>query len=320
MANNDRMRRGATRPWRRLLFLLILVPSGGGPLPGPEAFGQDLPFAMDDFFRNWMRMTPDQREQLRNVDVPWQIERDQGRATFEAYRRQLEQRGVRLSDDSPDARYLQELVARVRPLMRNSRRYRRIEVYVADAAEVDARSIPGGYLVFHRGLLDFAESEAALVGIVGHELSHLDRKHQLKPVQQWILANDRLGRADRMRPADFVSLGMGMMHSFHPFHPEEEEEADLDGVEWMHRLGYDARELARLFQRLAERGRGNGPANLPPFLRTHPLFPDRAAMVLRHYRLMQKQLPRAELVAGREALAARAPAALPGQRPGRGRR
>ena len=70
--------------------------------------------------------------------------------------------------------------------MNHARRYRQVQVYVADSSEVDAQSIPGGCLVFHRGLLDVAESEAARVGIIGHELSHLDRRHQLKPIQQMI--------------------------------------------------------------------------------------------------------------------------------------
>ena len=43
-----------------------------------------------------------------------------------------------------------------------SSRRRSAFAHVADGPDVDARSIPGGYLVFHRGLLDFAESEAAL--------------------------------------------------------------------------------------------------------------------------------------------------------------
>ena len=263
-------------------------------------------------------MSPQQRAELRKVDVPWPIERDQGRQTFETYRRHLQHSGITVSDDSPDAQYLKQLVARAHPLMENSRRYRRIEVYVADGPDVDARSIPGGYLVFHRGLLEFAGSEAALVGIIGHELSHLDRKHQLKPVQQWIRTSNQLSRPNRINPSDFLVLGQNMLHSFHPFHPEEEEEADLDGAAWMHRLGYDGRELARLFQRLGERAGRGGPTGMPAFLRTHPLFPDRAARTLDHYQRMQRQLPRNDLVIGTESLAKREPAELPG--PMRGRR
>jgi hypothetical protein len=289
--------------WGLVVGICLLLPA---PLQA-----QNRQFSMDEFFGNWMRMSPQERAELRKVDVPWQVERDQGRQTFESYRQYLWQNGVGLSDSSPDARYVQQLVARVHPLMTNARRYRQLEVYVADSDEVDARSIPGGYLIFHRGLLEFAESEAALVGIIGHELAHLDRKHQLKPFQQWIRARSQFSRPNQLNISDFFSLGRNMMNSFHPFHPEEEEEADLDGVTWMHRLGYDARELGRLFQQLAERPKGDAAAVMPAFLRTHPLFPDRAAMSWRQAQQLQRGSRRANWVIGREALAERVPAELP---------
>ncbi len=274
---------------------------------------------LDDFFQNFMKMTPRQRAELQKVEVPWKIEEDQGRQTFESYRRSLRQSDITLSDQSEDARYVQQLVDRIHPHMKHARRYRKLHVYVADSPEVDARSIPGGYLIFYRGLLEFAESEAALVGIIGHELSHLDRGHQLKPIRQMIQAQNRLSRADRLNLGDFFSLGQGMMNSFHPFHPEEEEEADQDGLQWMHQVGYDGQELARLFQRLGERPRPDAPAAMPNFLRTHPLFPDRAAMTLRHFQQLQRAAPRDDLVIGKEALAERSPAELP-ERRRRGRR
>jgi predicted Zn-dependent protease len=275
------------------------------------AWSQNPKTPFDNFFENFMRMTPRQRAELQEIEVPWKVEQDQGRQTFESYRRYLQNSGITLSDSNPDARYVQTLAARVHPHMKHARRYRQLNVYIAESGEVDARSIPGGYLIFHRGLLEFAESEAALVGIIGHELSHLDRGHQMKPIRQMIRAQNQLARADRLNPGDFISLGQNMMNSFHPFHPEEEEEADQDGIEWMHRIGYDARELARLFRHLGERPRRGAAAGMPAFLRTHPLFPDRAATTLRYFQRLQRTSPREDLVVGREALTKRIPATMP---------
>jgi predicted Zn-dependent protease len=299
-------------------LLILLVFMSWMAMPA-TAWCQNGRTPLDDFFQNFMRMTPQQRAELQKVEVPWKVEEDQGRQTFESYRRYLRQSDITLSDQSEDARYVQQLVARIHPHMKHARRYRQLHVYIADSPEVDARSIPGGYLIFYRGLLEFAESEAALVGIIGHELSHLDRGHQLKPIRQMLQAQRRLSRADRLNLGDFFSLGQGMMNSFHPFHPEEEEEADQDGLQWMHQVGYDGRELARLFQRLAERPRPGAAAAMPAFLRTHPLYPDRAAATLRHLQHLQRVAPRDDLVIGKEALAERSPAEMPDRRR-RGRR
>ena len=95
---------------------------------------------------------------------------------------------VRVVSRGKDVNYLHDLVEAIRPHMRNARRYHSINIYLADSPRCDARSFAVGTLVFYRGLLDQADSEAALVGIVGHELSHLDRGHLLLPLRRIKLA------------------------------------------------------------------------------------------------------------------------------------
>jgi predicted Zn-dependent protease len=223
-----------------------------------------------------------------------------------------ETHSIALSGATAMSEYLLELANRVKPLLTNSQRYPTLRVYVVDSREVDARSIPGGILIFYRGLLEYAENEAALIGIVGHELSHLDRKHQLKPLQQQQLARQKLqqkGDQGMFDPQDFFEIGKASFNSFHPFHPDEEAEADLDAVGWMYQLGYQPTELGKLFQRLAA---GNRPGTnaMPSFLRTHPTFPERSVKVTRETARLQKLEPKTELIVGREELKRRIPAKL----------
>lgn len=286
------------------LVLLCLLPAASveAQLPIPEA--------VNGFLEDLFRLTPQQREELRKVEVPWNLEQEFGRQILLGYQQQLRRQGLRYSDRDREARYLQQLVQRMQPRMAHAARYRRIQVSVVDSPEIDARSIPGGYLVFSRGLLEFADSEAALIGIVGHELSHLDRRHQLKPLQHWIRTRDQLARPRDTGFPPFFGLTESMLKSWHPFHPDEEAEADRDAVDWMYHEGYDPRELARLFERLAERQAGAA-LPLPDFLRTHPLFPRRAAAVVEQYDTLQRDKPRAELIVGREALLQRSPVPRP---------
>ena len=64
----------------------------------------------------------------------------------------------------------------------------RFEVFWADSKETDARAFPGGSIVVMRGLVEFAQSEAALVGVLAHELSHIDHGHQLRQARAMKLA------------------------------------------------------------------------------------------------------------------------------------
>jgi predicted Zn-dependent protease len=184
---------------------------------------------------------------------------------------------------------------------------------IVESPDIDARSVPGGRLLFFRGLLDFVTSEAALVGILGHELAHLDHGHQLKPLQHQQLAQQKLQQFGTGNPPhfsdmfDFAKMSAG---SFHPIHPEEEKQADADATLWLYKLGYDPAELARLFNQLADRAGGQD-RMVPSFLRTHPLMRDRARDVLQQLEKLQQARPKANLVVGQAALQTRTPAPLP---------
>ena len=55
---------------------------------------------------------------------------------------------------------------------------------VVDSNDIDAFAVPGGYVFITRGLLLHMRSEAELAGALGHEISHVVLKQQLKALQQ----------------------------------------------------------------------------------------------------------------------------------------
>jgi predicted Zn-dependent protease len=98
-----------------------------------------------------------------------------------------------------------------------------------------------------------------------------------------------------------------LMRSFSkPFRPEDESAADNDGATWAYELGYDPREMAKLFVRLHERDRGAKP-NLPSFLRTHPYHLDRYRALTERYKQLQSDKPQDALYIGVENLVNRVP-------------
>lgn len=278
-----------------------------------------------DFLGEMFSLTAEQRQQLQSVEVPFAQERDYGLEVLAAYKRQLMERRVDLLESGRDVQYLQKLVARIHPLMRQAQRYSKIKVHLVASEEIDARSCPGGFLFFSQGLLEIVENEAALMGIVGHELSHLDRGHQLKVLQHQQLARRNSNPPWNFSSQDFEQFfeaGKMMLNIHHPFHPQEEAEADRDAVEWLVQLGYDPEQLAKLFGRLAAIGPGAaGRAGvselMPSFMQTHPTYPDRAAKILQQIPPLGPKVGRAAPIIGVENLAARRPADLPQPAPAR---
>lgn len=252
----------------------------------------------------------EERQALDAIAVSVDEEQRLGKSAVEASLRQLRSQKVHVVTKGKDVEYLQSLIAELQPFLKNRERYRTIDVLVAESKEMDARSFPGGTLVFFRGILQFAENEAALIGIVGHELSHLDHGHQLLDVKRMKLAEQMAQKGGQsFSPEQFLNNGTTLMRLWsRPFRPEDESQADRDGVTWAYQAGYDPSEMARLFLRLNER-HPDGRGFVPAFFRTHPFNRDRHEAAMARFDELQKDEPREDLYIGTENLRRRIPRA-----------
>jgi len=271
----------------------------------------------DEFFeRMFGKSTPEEQKILESIEVTAKEEREFGQPQVEAFLDELNRQGLKALRKGKDVEYMRRLVETVRPFMKNAKRYEKMTIYVVDSPHplpprleaVDARSFPGGTLFFFKRLLSFAQNEAALVGIVGHELSHLDRGHLLLPLKR-ARALERTFEegAASFDPQAFFAQGTTMMRLVgRPFRPEDEAEADRDGAEWAYRADYDPREMAALFFRLHERDRS---PRFPfaSFFRTHPYSDDRHDAIMKQFDELQASDPRETLYRGQKNLAQRIP-------------
>jgi predicted Zn-dependent protease len=141
------------------------------------------------------------------------------------------------------------------------------EVIVFDDAQKNAMVTPEGKIAVFSGLLDIADTPAKLAAVLGHEVSHLTQDH----------VHERIGRA-RMTGA-FGALGTAVtgMNSQDfatvllqfPFQREQETEADVVGMGYMAKAGYDPRNAIEVWRSMSEEAKRN--RNRPPdWLSTHP--------------------------------------------------
>ena len=248
----------------------------------------------------------DNEELLGKVEVSWAEEVKLGQQSLDDLQRQLAAKKQSLIERGKDVQYLERLVGLLQPQMKQAQRYKKLHVYVASLAAPNACSFPGGHLVVSKEMLEQAGSEAALVGVLGHELAHLDRGHLLRRMKQWKLAQDKLAKP----PADFswdTLLGhMTLMQQLfrRPFGPAEELDADTDGITWAYHVGYDPLALAQVYTAMEAAGLTT-PAFLPSFLRTHPLTADRREHLLTIYNSLQAAQPQPHLYLGRQNLVRR---------------
>lgn len=247
----------------------------------------------------------EERAALAKVEVSVREESEYGEQVLQSFLDDFKRRNIKVLTRGREVEYLNKLVETLQPHMEHRDRFRSIRVLFADSEVTDAYSIPGGTLIIFRGMLDLADSEAALVGVVGHELSHLDRAHQLLPVRRMKLARQNFNSVRSDPSAMFRQANLFMSAFMKPFHPEDELEADRDGATWAYKAGYDPRAMAALFMRLSNKDQAG--QFMPAFLRTHPYHADRQAAVEQLYEELQNSDPRNDLYLGRTNLKRRIP-------------
>lgn len=259
-----------------------------------------------DFVNDLSRMD---ESVIEGVTLSAPEERQAGREALKEYLDRAKRAGYVLDDDPGDLAYLEALIAKAVPHMKNKARYPKIEVHLIDAPIPDGQSFPGGYLVFTRGLLKEPD-EATVFGVVAHELAHLDRGHLYGYARRAKAIRSRgMGRPDqfmdfdRMFARQFALLGMML----NPYRPEHEHEADCQAATWMYLEGYDPVALVGFFERLHARVKDQ-PAN--PFFnlgRSHPFSLERKRAVAERSAQLRRWWRRDDLARAAENLRKRKP-------------
>jgi len=288
-----------------IVLFLALAPTGLGQV-GQVPFG---PAAFDDFFDEMIPpLTDQERQRLSSIPISAREERQLGQRAIELMLRSLEQQKISVVRKGTEVEYLRALIRVIQPQLKQAKRYRDWSVYLVDAPATEARCFPGGHLVFYRGLLDLVENEAALVGVVAHELSHLERGHMLLHLRAWKDAQDRLTQArNGFPPQEMFRDAMRLARVLgRPFRPEDEAEADRDAVTWTFRAGYDPREFPRLFLRLRQHP-VRAALPLPRFLQSHPIPAERHRDTLQLAKTLLAEDPQAPCYVGQLNLQQRIP-------------
>ena len=287
-----------------MLLVLSLTQAGGAERRRKTRPGEEWATTGDQMFGPWFGESDAERLALEDFEIDLREERRIGEAMVDEFLTSLKRQGVRVTRRGTGVAYVQSLLSQIRRRMQHAERYREIRVYVANSPDTDARAFPGGSIVVMTGLIEFAESEAALVGVLGHELSHIDHGHQLRTARAAKLAQHGWDFRNGS-PQDMQRQIMVMSKNFaRPFNAEDEAIADRDGATWAFELGYDPPQLAEVFRRFEQR-RPRAQSQMPSFLRTHPYHAERYDDLRESAVQLLADQPRTALYVGRKNLAKR---------------
>lgn len=155
--------------------------------------------------------------------------------------------------------------------------------------ELNAFALPGGYVGVHVGLMLATRTESELAGVLAHEIAHVAQHHITRayadrqtiglPTMAAMLAGIALAAAARGGGQLGQAVAVGSMAAgaqrIVNFTRANEQEADRVGTDLLVRAGFEPDGMATFFARLENLT--GAAAQVPEFLRTHPLALNRAA-------------------------------------------
>ena len=156
---------------------------------------------------------------------------------------------------------------------------------IVNTDEVNAFSLPGGYVYVDRGLLEFVNNESELAGVLAHEVGHVVAYHSMNDVARRALVNQGLsqllksGVVTEQQMTDMMHQFGGPMLLFvdRKFSREEESEADMLGLYNAIRSGFEPNGLVNFLDRLSTYT-GN-PTLIETLLMNHPLPAERVKVL-----------------------------------------
>lgn len=160
-----------------------------------------------------------------------------------------------------------------------------LHISVLQSREINAFALPGGYLFIERGLLENADDESELAGVIAHEISHDVARHSAKLMKRATIASLFYQAAQIATIVltggvagiglyyaiqyGFYGLGLVLDLRLLGVSRDYEMEADQLGVQYAWASGYDPTGFVRFFDKMAtKRGYINGVS----WFRTHPPF------------------------------------------------
>lgn len=194
--------------------------------------------------------------------VPRSYEEDLGEAIYEAMLPTLEL-------DSLRTELVNELIRKT-----DFKTDYDLRFVVVNNEQKNAFALPGGRIVIYTGILEEMKHHSELMGLLAHEVSHVNHRHSLRAIFRQLstylfvslIFND-------LSAVSSIVVDQAQQLQSLSYSRSLEREADLEGLELMLHNRYDPMGMPNLFKSMIG-GEDKG-AEIPEFMSTHPLTNER---------------------------------------------
>ncbi len=170
-----------------------------------------------------------------------------------------------------------------------------LTVKVIDSPEINAFTLPGGFIYVNSGTLMAADEEDELAGVIAHEIAHAAARHWASTMTRMTLLQYAT------LPLLFTPMSIGTYYglsaamngiplAFLKFNRNQEAEADFLGLQYMYKAGYDPNSYVAFFGKVVQEER-RMPGSVPAIFADHPPTPDRIVKCEQEIKTILPQKP-----------------------------
>ena len=197
------------------------------------------------------------------------------------------ERQARIVDDPIIAEYVNRVGQN---LVRNSDAKVPFTIKVLDAEEINAFALPGGFFFVNTGVLLNADNEAEMAGVMAHEIAHVAARHGTRQATRGQLVN--IGSIPLIFLGGWAGYairqgaGLAIPLGFLTFNRGFEAEADMLGLQYMYKAGYDPVAFVDFFEKIQSLEKRR-PGSMSKIFSDHPPTGDR---ITKSQEIIQKYL------------------------------
>jgi predicted Zn-dependent protease len=152
-----------------------------------------------------------------------------------------------------------------------------LKVHIVKNSQVNAFAMPDNHLVVYTGLIEASKNEQALLGVLGHEIAHIEKNHVMKKLSKEIGFSVLVSLATGANGNQIASVINTLTSS--AYDRSLEREADMESVRYMLKASIDPRPFADFMYDLSL---DNEIHKYTYIVTTHPESADRAKYILNY--------------------------------------